>query len=163
MDFEFIRDRWRSLGVSVRDGASVATIADFEYRNRVVLPEDVRQYYSFMDGMENWDLAEEMISFWQLSEVGSVPEKLSHCRGIPDYSEIESVLPDAASYYVFADHSIWLNVYVMKLTPDRNNPSPIIWICGKSWHPLAESFAAFMDEYAADPWSIVCPKSLRKK
>ncbi len=147
----------------MRDGASAVTIAEFEHRNRVVLPEDVRLYYSFMDGMENWDLAEEMISFWQLSEIGSVPEKLSDCRGIPDYSEIGSVLPDATSYFVFADHSIWLNVYAMKLTSDRSNRSPIIWICGKLWQPLAESFAAFMDEYAADPWSIVCPKSLQKK
>jgi cell wall assembly regulator SMI1 len=97
MDLKTIRDRWLSHEISVRDGASDATISDFERRYGVLLPEDVRRFYSLMDGIDNCETDDDWISFWPLSEIGSVPEKLSSLRGVPDYGGIESLLPDAAS------------------------------------------------------------------
>ena len=72
---------------------------------------------------------------------------------IPDYSGIAAVLPDSASYYAFADHSIWVNVFAMKLSDKLDNPAPVIGICGAYWFPVAGSFEEFVGLYANDPMS----------
>ena len=74
---------------------------------------------------------------------------------VPDYGEIESTLPDAPSYFAFADHSIWLNVFAMRLSNDVNCLAPVIGICGANWFPVADSFDKFIEMYADDPMSIL--------
>jgi hypothetical protein len=99
-EIEVIRRNWQSLDISIRAGLSDKEIADFERRYGVRLPDGLRRFYEYMDGMEYGAADEEFISFWPLSEVGTVPEKLSGFRGVPDYGGIESSLPDASSYFV---------------------------------------------------------------
>jgi hypothetical protein len=148
MGLEVVRQRWISLGVQVRPGLPDQIIADFEHRYGVRLPEDVRQFYQLMDGMETNDSDDEWICFWPLSKVGTVPERLSDSRGIPDYGGIERSLPDASSYFVFADHSIMLQVYALRLTADLANPSPVVLIAGGDrWYQMAASFREFLRSY----------------
>jgi hypothetical protein len=153
---QLIRDRWRALGVTVRDGASAACIADFESRYRIQMPFALRQFYELMDGMEVGETDEELNSFWPLHDVGTVPEKLSDFRGTPDYGGIEHILPEAASYFVFADHSIWLQVYAVRLSThgDRDD---VYAICGKLFERIAPSFADFLGQYAKDPKAVMYP------
>ena len=93
-----------------------------------------------------------------MSQVGPVPEKLAGCRGIPDYGGIVSALPEADSYFVFADHSIWVHVYAIRLSADPDSRTPVVWIAdGRTWAPLAASFGEFLERYAADPWSVLAP------
>src|SRR3981189_2824679 len=102
MDLELIRQSWQSLDIPVRAGLSQEALRAFERRYGVRLPEDVQRFYRFMDGMEYGSTDEALYCFWPLSEVGTVPEKLAGFRGIPDYGDIESNLPEAESYFVFA-------------------------------------------------------------
>src|SRR5437016_6187410 len=98
-DLQVINQRWLDPGVGLRDAA----IAAFERRYRVRLPAALRSFYQLMDGMSPgcWD--DELNSFWPLSEVGPVPEKVAGFRGTPDYGDIEQALPEAASWFAFAD------------------------------------------------------------
>ena len=99
---------------------------------------------------------EHLIAFWPLAEVGPVPVLLAGCRGIPDYGGIEAALPDAGAYYLFADHSIWLTVYAVRLTPDAADPAPVVCIQGGAdWREVAPSFGEFLRRYSEDPWSVV--------
>lgn len=158
MDLELIRRRWQELGVPVRAGVSPETLRGFERSNGVRLPHDVERFYRCMDGMEYGSTDEALYCFWPLSQVGPVPEKLTGFRGIPDYGGIESALPEAKSYFVFADHSIWVHVYAIRLSADPAAPAPVMWIAnGQTWAPLAESFGEFLERYAADPWSVLAP------
>ena len=159
MGAEAVRDRWVSSGVLVRPGLPEERISAFEHRYGVRLPEDLRRFYSLMDGMGDGDSDEAWISFWPLSEVGSVPEKLSDFRGIPDYGGIEVSLPDASSYFVFADHSIWVHVYAVRLSSDPAGPGPVVWIAGGDcWKQMSASFAEFLGKYEESPCSVLFPR-----
>jgi SMI1 / KNR4 family (SUKH-1) len=158
MDLELIRRRWQALGLPVRDGLSLEALHDFERRYHVRLPAGFESFYRCMDGMEYGSTDEALYCFWPLSQVGPVPEKLAEFRGIPDYGGIESALPEATSYFVFADHSIWVHVYAIQLSADPGAPAPILWIAdGQTWAPLAASFEEFLERYAGDPWSVLAP------
>jgi hypothetical protein len=151
-----IEHRWKELGIPFRPGLERDTVSAFERRYRVRLPASVRSFYEFIDGMPAGYTDEELISFWPLTEVTPVPEKLAGCRGIPDYGGIEESLPEAASFFVFADHSIWLNVYAVQLSADSMASAPVIWIGGGDcWHVLAPSFGEFLARYAQEPSSVL--------
>jgi hypothetical protein len=152
-----LRQKWLSHGITVRCGVSAAQIAEFERRHGVQLPFATRRFYELMDGMGNCETDEELNCFWPLHEIGTVPDRLSDFRGVPDYSGIETTLPDAASCFVFADHSIWLQVYAVKLSQE-GNLGPVYAICGaKHVKQIAASFANFIELYAANPVSVSYP------
>jgi hypothetical protein len=156
VDLDFIRRRWLSLGIVVRPGLSETQLQAFEQRHGVRLPAELRAFYRFMDGMEYGCMDEALHCFWPLSEVAAVPGRLSGCRGIPDYGGIESALPDAESYYVFADHSIWLCLFAIRLSADPVHSAAVLCIGdGRTWAVVAPSFGVFLERYMADPWSIL--------
>ncbi len=139
MVLEAIKNRWKDLGIAVRSGLDQAMIAGFETRHSVRLPAEMRAFYRFMDGMPDGSMDEAFISFWPLEQLAPVLERLSGCRGIPDYGGIESSLPEASSYFVFADHSIFLHVYAVRLSDDSSAPNPVLWIGGGDrWYHLVD-------------------------
>ncbi|MFO0808902.1 MAG: SMI1/KNR4 family protein [Gemmataceae bacterium] len=153
-----IRKRWQAAGIAPRPGAAAADIDAFERRHGVRLPAEVREFYAHVDGMPPGAWDEDLLSFWPLAEVGPVPALLSGCRGIPDYGGIERSLPDAGSYFVFADHSIWVHVYAVRLSADPSAPCPVVWIAGGStWAEMAMSFGEFLRRYADDPRQVLFP------
>ena len=163
MNLERLAEYWRSIiGADANSGASDDEIAVFESRCGISLPATVSQFYRRFNGIAGCD--DNYIAFWPIHEIGSVPEKLSDCRGIPDYGGIENSLPDSESYFVFADHSIWCHVYAVRLNSDPSAPTPVMWIgSGTAWDKLADGFEEFIDLYIANPDSILFPDSLKSK
>lgn len=154
--WESIRERWHAEGVVPSPGAASSVIDAFEQRHGVRLPAEVRAFYSEMDGfpVDRWDDA--FVRFLPLAEVDTVPVLLSNFRGSPDYGGIEHSLPDAASWFVFLEHSIWLNVCAVRLTTDLAAACPVVWIGGgDSWNIQAESFGEFLRRYAEEPYDAL--------
>ena len=163
MNLERLAEYWRSIiGANANSGASDDEIAVFESRCGISLPATVSQFYRRFNGIAGCD--DNYIAFWPIHEIGSVPEKLSDCRGIPDYGGIENSLPGSESYFVFADHSIWCHVYAVCLNSDPCAPTPVLWIGnGTTWDKLADGFEEFIDLYIENPDSILFPDSLKSK
>jgi hypothetical protein len=156
--WQAVRKQWRAAGIDPRPGAAAADLDAFERRHGVRLPSDVRAFYAEADGMPPGAWDKELLSFWPLAEVGPVPVLLAGCRGIPDYGGIEASLPDAASYFVFADHSIWVHVYAVRLSPDPMAACPVVWIAGGDrWEVQAGSFGEFLRRYAEEPQRVLFP------
>jgi hypothetical protein len=152
---EAVVRRWAAAGVAPRPGLADADLDAFEARHGVRLPAAARGLYRRADGMPPGAWDEHLIAFWPLAEVGPVPVLLAGCRGIPDYGGIETALPDAGAYYLFADHSIWLTVYAARLVPEPDAPAPVVCIRGGGdWAVVAPSFQDFLRRYADDPWDI---------
>lgn len=156
---ERLRDYWSSIGAGQRPGVSQETVKSFESKHGVLLPEDFSQYILTVDGLMEGGWDNEMISFWPLQSINSVPEVLSDFAGIPDYSQIGTHLSVASSYFVFADFLIWSHVYAIRLNSSPAEKSQILWLCGSEHHLIAESFSDFLQMYLENPASVLCPEN----
>lgn len=160
MDFiERLAETWADEGVELRPGVSPDAICSFEREHGILLPEDVRRFYRTFNGTIGID--ESLNAFWPLEEIDSVPTKLANFSGVPDYSKIETALADAQSFFVFADHSIWVHVFAMQMRFSNRNSTPVLWIAnGITFATIAESFEHFWDLYLTDPNRLIGPVPL---
>jgi hypothetical protein len=155
---ERLKSYWSAIGATMRPGVDHSMIASFEAHYGVRIPEDFCDYIANIDGIDdgNWD--NEMISFWPLHSIKSVPEALTPFAGIPNYSQITHRLGEAGAYFVFADFLIWSHVYAVRFGKRESDKSQVLWICGSTYYSVAESFSDFLQMYLDKPESIVFPK-----
>src|SRR5262249_31612915 len=95
-------------------GVSAERLEQFESRHGVRLPDDLRSYFLEIDGMGPEDLNppfgwdEDLFRFFPLQEIEPATRQFHPDR----------FLAEQASYFVFADHSIRLNL-IQSLTRPR--------------------------------------------
>ena len=159
--WESIWSRWQSVGLRLRPGATTSYINTFEQQYGVRLPNEAREFYTESDGMSPGEWDEEQLSFYPLAEVYPIPVALpTGHRGTPDYTGIGRSLPDAASYFVFADYSVRCHVYAVRLSADPAAPCPVVWIAGSdNWEFQVGSFGEFLRLYAEDPGQVLFPSA----
>ena len=153
MDELWIRliERWRSLGVPIRAGASSSAIVAFEQRYHVLLPDDVGDYFLTADGTDEMD-DDFLFRFWPLAEVKPVRDTWVGTR--PNQYPDRFLYPDC---FVFADHCISCWDYAVKLTIEPKQPAPVFRVTGNETpgEQMADSFREFMSMYALDPKNIL--------
>jgi len=140
---------WVSLGYIVKPGASEETLEAFEWKYRVQLPADMREYFALYGGFEgrgNWD--DKFVTFWPIEIV----ERLSDMDG-------EFALPrdlgPSNSFFVFGDYLIQSHFYAIRLTMDPSASCPVITHEGR--YTFGNSFSVFVDTYLQDPDLVVSP------
>jgi hypothetical protein len=143
-----IIQKWQVDNIPLRKGVSLTAIAKFESKYQVVLPRDVREYFTTVDGTGDHLTEEWYFRFWPLAEVKSVHEIL------------DARNPDQFSYpdcFVFADHLVSSWVYAVKLTREPHQLAPVFEIHG-GYPPsevICDSFREFMSRYADDDKNII--------
>jgi hypothetical protein len=129
--------------------ASQSELVAFETRYSVSLPQDLRAYFTTLNGSEsgrNGPMDDQLLSFWHLSEIRSLVE---HCPGVP--------IPHAESYFVFADYSIDVHEYVVRLSLDTRLPTPVMVVVDEFLVEVAHSFGAFLQSYLAGDNVVLFP------
>ena len=140
---ERLRVHWSAQGVVTPPGVPEERLREFERRHGVTLPADLRGYLTGVDGMGTRGESDgDWFSFWPLAEI------------VPASDEYEDPFIDGqASYFVFADHSICLPAYAIRLTPSEAGPHTVIAIYSDnrqySTEVVARSFAEFIERYLA--------------
>jgi hypothetical protein len=104
-----------------------------------------------MNGTE--ETAEWLFEAWALEKVGSVPEVVAPFAGIPDYSRISEVLPNASEYFAFADCMIWSHVFAVRVAPAA--ATEVVWLCGTTYAVVAPTFGAFWELYLSNPDAVL--------
>ena len=91
----------------------------------------------------------------------AVPEVVVPFAGIPDYSRISDVLPNASEYFAFADCMIWSHVFAVRVAPAA--ATEVVWLCGTTYAVVAPTFDAFWELYLSDPdAALFAAKSVNK-
>jgi hypothetical protein len=152
---ERLKSYWDTAGIKVRGGTSQQAIISFELKYGVCLTQDLRDYHSIVDGMEDGESDDSMLSFLPLSFIKNVMEDLIEFGGIPDYRKLKKRLPQPHGYFVFADFLIRSQVYAIRLSPNRSDATPVIWICGEHWRTIASSFSDFAEKYLTGNGAIL--------
>jgi hypothetical protein len=144
---ERLRLHWSAQGVVPPPGVPEERLREFERRHGVTLPADLRGYLLDVDGMGTRGESDgDWFSFWPLTEI------------VPASDEYEDPFIDSqASYFVFADHSVCLPAYAIRLTRSGAGPHIVIAIYSDnreySTEVVARSFAEFIERYLACEWS----------
>lgn len=139
---------WREAGLMIRAGVNPTEIQTFESKYRVRLPDDLREYFLTIDGMED-DLDAGFNRFWPLEMVKPVHEELT------------DINPDRWAYpgcFLFADHCIWCFAWAVELRNESSKLSgPVFQVTGGDYpvQQIAPSFTAFMEMYLQNPFSIL--------
>jgi SMI1/KNR4 family protein SUKH-1 len=146
--FEMLRAKWAKSGILAAGGAGQSQIAGFEKRYGVVLPEDIRAYFANINGTKVGRLGmddDDLIGFWHLDQVRTFAEE--------DIAD----LADAARTFAFADQSICVYTYVVRLCGDATAPTPVIAAVGSSNVTVSPSFLDFIERYIRGDRSAIYP------
>ncbi|HET6883771.1 MAG TPA: SMI1/KNR4 family protein [Pirellulales bacterium] len=143
-------ERWQAHGIECPPGVTISDIKAFERAHGVVLPSDMRTYFLAVNGMGEYGTCDnDWFSFWKLQDLKTVAEDL------PDRS---SGFPDAATCFMFADHSIALPTFAIKLSADPNVETPIASVFADfgrfEVQYFFDSFGDFIDQYLDDPIGV---------
>jgi hypothetical protein len=139
--------RWKSHGISCPAGVSPFDIAAFEAAHDVTLPSDMRAYFLAVNGMgERGTSDEDFFSFWPLEELITIAVDL------PDRS---SRFPESSQYFEFADHSISLPTFAIRLSADPAEPNTVASVYADfgalEVQAFFSSFTDFIEHYLDDP------------
>lgn len=140
---ESLKRHWSWHNVDINAGVSKAELDSFEARHRVVLPEDLREYFLCVNGMPHDVVDDGMIRFWMLDEV------LPITQGAPAFSDPRYV-QHPESLFLFADFSIWAHAYAIRLGSVALQSNEVLIIGYKSPVTISQCFSEFVDQYLTD-------------
>lgn len=143
---ESLKHFWLQQGIKLKPGASEIELFAFENKYDVRLPEDLKNYFSTVNGFDDSDADEEYITFLPLEEIEPLSMNWSQA-------------PEAKSYFIIADWSISCHVYAIKLTKDNefNNPMFIDFNNKKIPTQIADSFSEFAQSYLKNDYKVLFP------
>lgn len=152
VDINLLIERWQSQGITCPPGVTIADMEAFERRHYIVLPPDMRTYFLTINGMgERGTCDDDFFSFWPLQELITIADYL------PDRS---SGFPDASKCFMFADHSIALPTFAIRLSSDPNVSTPVASVFADfgafKVQYFFDSFTDFVNHYLADPFETCC-------
>jgi hypothetical protein len=138
-------DRWRTENIPISPGVDTTILAGFEARYGVTLPQDMREFYSTVNGMGGHYDESHFFRFWPIEEVTPVS---SYMYGGPD---IVRAIPELAEYFLFFDHSVDLWMYAIRLNQDANLATPIRGVYPELCSAEFRSFTGFVTTYVDQP------------
>jgi len=140
---------WSRHRRKLRHGASKVKLQEFEDKYNVLLPDDFKDYFATVDGFDgsdNWMTDENAITFLPLAEV------------LPSSKTWALEVPDADSYFVFADFAVLCHVYMIRLRNDLSLGNPIFIVRDEIPKQIAGSFSEFVRGYLANDYDILFPQ-----
>ena len=144
---EKLLSHWKRQGLVLAKGNDETTLIDFETKNSLRLPPDMRQYLSDANGMPSIpgsDVDSNGFRFWPLEHIRPVPTVCAEGEvPIPD-------VKDSLRYFVFADYFDWSWAYAIDLSRADSGSQPIIHVGTLKPKTVAHSFTEFVDLYIQD-------------
>lgn len=130
-----VRDRWKREGLSVREPADEAQLAECERRLGRALPSDLRGWFAAVGGMEAHVYDSEFLRFWTIEEVTFASD-----HGIDD----------GEPSLLFADFMIWSHAYGIRCAP----PHDVLLVGDSVPLHVCNGFRDFVARYLEQPISL---------
>lgn len=143
-----LKNIWELNGNVPISKTKESEIQIFQIQKKLVLPEDLSQYFKLLNGSNGCDL--RMFEYYPFIHFKNVHEHLGNWNGIPDYSNIINTLPDSDMYFVFADYMFHMFTYAIKLNNGGTENNEVIIISGDKFKIIANSFSEFIELYITD-------------
>ena len=142
---------WAEQEIERGPAVSPEELDAWEARHGCTLPADAREYFLALNGFDGGEargqMDAELITFWNLSEVRPLSEE-APLLGVPD----------AGSYFAFADHLMWSHAYALFLPSDERMRSLVVLVEDDQPTALTLSLSAFLEGYLRSDKEILFPR-----
>jgi hypothetical protein len=136
---------WERRKIRSEWTVSESAILKFETDHNVKFPEDFRSYFKLVNGMDG-EVDDGFYEFYSLDKVGNVVTLLGD-YGTPRHGESIAMIKNPENCFVFADYSINLIAYVIRLNHIDSERNEVYAICGDVYKIIAKSFSDFISLY----------------
>ena len=151
--FILLKRKWISENVRFSLPASDEELISFKSNNRVLLPNDLTEYFKILNGTQN-QYDNKLFEFYSIGQVKKINDEYKDWLGIPNYKNIVNTLKDYEKYYVFANYSFHLFAFVIKLNNHDSLYNEVLVLCGDEYKKIANSFTEFIELYLNDPIAL---------
>jgi hypothetical protein len=129
--------------------ASEFELSSFQEKYNVIIPDDMKMYFAALNGTgPYWD--ENLLTFYPLSDVKSIGEDLINYGGSPNYTNLSNTLDHYRDCFVFADYSLNVFAYAIRLYSKPTESNEVYTVCGDEYKVIANSFKEFIGLYLQD-------------
>ena len=135
--FEELKRLWEQNKLKINGPLPNCEIDHFEKQHHLILPASFKQYLLVVNGMQQYESDDELISFFSLAEMS---ERLNSRKFNP------------LGEFLFADYSIGSHGYILDLT--NNKEDVLATDYGGNHKLLATSFKSFMNLYLTNRISV---------
>ena len=125
-----ILQKWKDEGISDFEPVTNDCIEDFQAKNKVVLPDDLRIYFNTLNGTGG-QYTNDLFEFYQISKFQNVSSKYADWTGVPNYSLL-CTQKGIQNLFVFADYSFNMFSYVIRLYGTKNEVNEVYVLCGEN-------------------------------
>jgi hypothetical protein len=140
---------WQNEDIPILQGVDEVTIQKFESKYGVKLPEDMREYFSTVNGMGDHIDEKNSFRFWPIEKVVPVQEYA------PKFANI---FPESARYFLFFDVLYDSSMCAIGLGYAAAGPTPIYEVFyfeeGSRFRYICKSFTEFVGLYLNNPEEI---------
>jgi SMI1 / KNR4 family (SUKH-1) len=148
-----LKSIWEEKKIRSEWTVSESDILKFETDRNVKLPEDFRSYFKLINGMDE-EVDNDFFEFYSLNKVDDVVNLLGN-YGTPRHGESIVRIRNPKNCFVFADYSINLIAYAIRLNDVDSKRNEIYAICGDVYKIIAESFLDFISLYLDDSDELI--------
>ena len=142
-------EHWKAAGILAPEAAGNDDVRRFERQYRVVLPDDLRDYFTSVNGTKhgwNGQDDEHAIGFWHLHQVRTFEEE-----GISDDD-------DAGCTFIFAKYAFGFATYGVRLSENASEPTSVVARFPYGQFKVAQTFREFVIRYLLGDLSVLFPE-----
>jgi hypothetical protein len=140
--------KWLDENVIPGSKADKQRIARFQEENHIILPDDLIEYFSSLNGTGE-SCTDDLFEFYSIDRILTVKDEFKDWHGIPKHHKLIKN-NEVNNLYVFANFSFNLFAYAIKLYPTISKTNDIYVLCGPEYEKICDSFSEFIDLYIND-------------
>ncbi|HEX8350365.1 MAG TPA: SMI1/KNR4 family protein [Hymenobacter sp.] len=137
---------WEKAKIKSVVTATEEQLKNFEESYKLKLPQDLRDYFANVNGTEG-ESDDGFFTFCTFNQFQSIQQVLRDWYGVPKHSDIIQKIDHSETCYVFADYSICLFAYAIRLHHEVGSENEVYAICGGEYRIIAKSFSEFINLY----------------
>jgi methylmalonyl-CoA/ethylmalonyl-CoA epimerase len=128
----------------IRELSKAEQLNLFQFRNKLIIPDDLLAFFMLNDS-EIETYSQDLFVFYKFDEFKYVEEEDGDFVGVPDFRKIKNTLAQHQDCFVFADYSITLAIFAIRLYKEKSHINEVYSIMGDQYRLVAKSFTEFVD------------------
>jgi hypothetical protein len=140
-----LRLKWEDESIKIFRPASSYLIQTFEKNYGVIIPNDLREYLTTLNGTGG-ECTNELYEFYPIERIKKISEEFHNWNGVPNYQSIVE-RNELKDLFVIANFFFNQFVYAVKLNQSENGSNEVYILCGEEYKLIGNTFLEFLDLY----------------